>query len=286
MTSAPEPPSLAAVNAAHADGPQAYYGERTLSAVFHDLLASHSAPLRGDIAYYAGALPPRARVLELGCGSGRVAIALAAEGFHVTGVDLAPAMIGLANTSQRKLPPARAARVRFSVGDMTRCSLGRRFQAVLVPFYAFNHLSGPAARQQALDVVARHLAPHGRAYIHVLPPHALAHERDLAQQEGWTLPFNNGDFTLRCRPVQRTIDADARKVTQAVEYTVFGPDDALVRRSRELCTYHWFSDIEMKQAATRARLRVIGSRARFGPSSSPAPPDGGARDETLYVLSA
>jgi len=148
----------------------AYYGEQSLSAAFHDLLADNDAAVRGDIEFYANALKRGAHVLELGCGSGRVTIALASRGWHVTGVDLAPAMLRLAGAGRKRLPPARAARVRFALADMTSCSFARTFDAVLVPFYAFNHLPSAEQRNKTLDVIARHLRAKGRAYIHVLPP--------------------------------------------------------------------------------------------------------------------
>ncbi|MYE32588.1 MAG: class I SAM-dependent methyltransferase, partial [Chloroflexi bacterium] len=43
-------------------------------------------------------------VLELGCGTGRVAVPLAASGVRVTGVDLSPAMLALARDRADGLP--------------------------------------------------------------------------------------------------------------------------------------------------------------------------------------
>jgi ubiquinone/menaquinone biosynthesis C-methylase UbiE len=61
-------------------------------------------------------LPPPRRVLDLGTGTGVVALALAeryAEA-EIVGIDLSPAMI---EEARRKLPPELAGRVRFEVGD-------------------------------------------------------------------------------------------------------------------------------------------------------------------------
>jgi len=66
-----------------------------------------------------------AKVLDAPCGIGRVAIPLARLGFDVTGIDLSPHLVGVANkkAADFKLAPARA---RFVVGDMR--DLASRFE--------------------------------------------------------------------------------------------------------------------------------------------------------------
>src|SRR5215475_13194069 len=69
---------------------------------------------------FASALPPAARVLDLGCGSGYpVARHLTGHGFRVTGIDSSPAMIALARS---RLPEQE-----WIVADMRPLALGRRF---------------------------------------------------------------------------------------------------------------------------------------------------------------
>jgi ubiquinone/menaquinone biosynthesis C-methylase UbiE len=56
-----------------------YYTDDTLSVRFYDAITSVDPHIRGDVDFYAAYLrSPGERVLELGCGTGRVAIALAA----------------------------------------------------------------------------------------------------------------------------------------------------------------------------------------------------------------
>ena len=66
--------------------------------------------------HVAALLVRGARVLDLGCGEGRDSVFLAAEGFHVAGVDISRAGIGKA----RRLAGSRKVRVRWIVGDMAR----------------------------------------------------------------------------------------------------------------------------------------------------------------------
>ena len=76
--------------------PKPYYAAGGASTRFYDLVTAADPALRDDIDAYARIAGARRTVLELGAGTGRVAIALAARGFHVTGLDLAPAMLAQA----------------------------------------------------------------------------------------------------------------------------------------------------------------------------------------------
>lgn len=64
------------------------------------------------------ALFPGARLLDAGCGSGQFALALAARGARVTGVDLSPEMIRLAQENTEHLEPRVA--VNWTVGSVDR----------------------------------------------------------------------------------------------------------------------------------------------------------------------
>ncbi|MBI4312101.1 MAG: class I SAM-dependent methyltransferase [Chloroflexi bacterium] len=110
-------------------------------------------------------------VLELACGTGRVAIPMAQAGIPVVGLDSSPKLLAIARAkAQRcKLPPGR---LRFVRGDMRRFSLGRRFPLVIVPFRSFQLLLSVADQAQALAAIKEHLAPEGRVIIDLFVPDA------------------------------------------------------------------------------------------------------------------
>ncbi|MGY1503102.1 class I SAM-dependent methyltransferase [Streptomyces sp. QTS52] len=59
-------------------------------------LAESGHDIHGEAAFCAALLKPATRILDAGCGTGRIAIRLAALGHHCTGVDIDPSMLAVA----------------------------------------------------------------------------------------------------------------------------------------------------------------------------------------------
>lgn len=97
-------------------------------------------------------------ILELGVGTGRVAIPLARAGFEVWGIDASEAMLARARC---KAGSALAARLHLLPGDMRDFQLGREFDLIFAGLGAFHHLLGSDDQVACLRCVQRHLAPGG-----------------------------------------------------------------------------------------------------------------------------
>jgi SAM-dependent methyltransferase len=108
-----------------------------------------------DDFYRALAAESGGPILDLACGTGRLARALARDGHRVVGLDLAESMVARA----RQLDPAGA--VAWQVGDAAHFELGQRFRLIVMTAHAFQHLIGGAAQEALFAAVARHLAADG-----------------------------------------------------------------------------------------------------------------------------
>jgi SAM-dependent methyltransferase len=111
-------------------------------------------------------------VLELGCGSGRVAMHLAREGFRVIGVDSSPAMLERAKSRLARNAKA-ASQVQYLLDDFTRLNLAQTFPLILFPFNTFAHLLERPDWNAALQAVAAHLDPQGRVALELPNPMSL-----------------------------------------------------------------------------------------------------------------
>jgi SAM-dependent methyltransferase len=138
----------------------------------------------GDLELYL-ALAARSggRILELGVGSGRLAVPLAAAGWLVTGVDLNPAMLARARTRAAAAGPEAAARLELVEGDARGLRLAGRFRLAFVALNSLLAFGDRVDQAAAIQALADHLEPGGIGVVDVWLPDA----EDLARYDGRVL---------------------------------------------------------------------------------------------------
>lgn len=130
------------------------------------------------------AAPP---VLELGCGSGRVALHLARRGHPVWAVDANPSLLETLATRAA----AEGLDVHTTCADMRTMALDQPFELVLAPMQVLQMLGGPQDRRAALQRAAAHLAPGGRLAAAIVEPGETppggpaAALPDVREVDGW-----------------------------------------------------------------------------------------------------
>jgi len=215
-----------------------YYAPGSLSAAYYDVITGADVRLRGDEAIYVGLVPPGGSVLELGAGSGRLTLDLAARGLEVFGVDIAPAMLAQAEARIATQPADIRARITLRRGDMTALDLKRTFDLVMCPFFTLAHVPAGAAWKNTFATALRHLAPRGLAAFH------------LPRLEIMRLPGPaNPDLPVMDQPLpdgrrlllfvrERTFKAGINRLDQVLEYALADRSGRIVERSPERLTYY------------------------------------------------
>jgi SAM-dependent methyltransferase len=156
------------------------------AAAWHDLeCGSYVADLEAWERLAAEAGGP---VLDLGCGTGRVALHLARGGHEVLGVDRDPELVAelVARAASEALP------VEGVVADVRSLDLERRFPLALAPMQLAQLLSEGAQRHLLFERIAAHLEPGGAAALAIVDelPEPAAEARplpDVLEREGWVL---------------------------------------------------------------------------------------------------
>src|SRR4051794_33625641 len=117
-----------------------------------------------DLASLAG-LPPRARVVEIGCGTGQATVPLAERGYTLTGVELGAQLAAVTRRKLARFPNAEVINANFETWEPERVD----FDAI-VAFTAFHWISTDARYTRTAEL----LRDDGKLAIvstsHVLPP--------------------------------------------------------------------------------------------------------------------
>ena len=176
------------MSAAGARPPVSAAGAVAWAPAWHDVeCASYAAdlPVWRDLADKRGG-----PVLDLGCGTGRVALDLAARGHEVMGIDADPDLVrALGQRARERSLPARA-----HAADARSFSLGSRHPLVIAPMQVVQLLGGAAGREAMLSTLAGHLFPGGLLAVALADPfdavpvgEALPPLPDVLEVDGWVL---------------------------------------------------------------------------------------------------
>ena len=139
-----------------------------LDAVFYD---HYSLGLDGDVEFYVEeAKQAGSRVLELGCGTGRILIPTAQAGIPIIGLDRATAMLTRTEQKIATLSPAVRSLVTLNHADMRAFRIDPALRLITVPYRAFLYLLTLKDQRQALACIHRHLSPRGRLILNIFDP--------------------------------------------------------------------------------------------------------------------
>jgi SAM-dependent methyltransferase len=135
-----------------------------LYAAYYDLLyrdKDYAAEARWVETWLPGGGQRMLDILELGCGTGGHAFALAAAGHRVEGVDLSAGMVARAR-ERAAVTPGLAPRLAFAQGDLRTHRSGRLHDAVITLFHVMSYQTGNDDLAAACTTARAHLAPGGR----------------------------------------------------------------------------------------------------------------------------
>lgn len=215
-----------------------YYAEQSLSSAYYDRITSLDASLQGDIDLYASLAPAGGRVLEVGTGTGRVALELAERGFEVVGVDLAPTMLRQARAKLAAADPQVAGRIALVQGDMTALSVEGPFDAALYPFFTLSHVPRGTAWRNVFAGLAPRLAPGALAAFHMPVEATLAQPPPKGPKEPVLSAAVDGGRVLLLFIRERRARPDIGRYDQVLDYVLVDARGREERRSSERLTFY------------------------------------------------
>ncbi len=194
------------------------------------------------------------RALELACGTLRLALLLAENGIHVTGVDLSPHMLALARRKLGHYAPAIQARITLHEADMRSVRLDEKFNFVYLPFNTFLVLTTAQDQLALFETVRAHLAPGGMFAFDIFMPDI--NRLKIEHNPAWELEV---DQTIRGTGFRLQRDhareIDPIRQTMVVHFRMREFQDNVLQRE-------WLSDLHMTYIFPRELEHLI-ARAGF-----------------------
>jgi SAM-dependent methyltransferase len=199
-----------------------------------------SASVVEDVAFYLEeARRSGGPVVELGVGTGRIAVPIAADGIRVIGVDSSRGML---DVCARRAALAGVA-IDLRVGDLREPPVTERVPLVICPFRSLLHMHTDEDRLSVLAAAYELLVPGGHFVFDVFSPDAA----DIAQTNDRWLEREPGIFERAlwdesARTLTLTVRGEERETTMALAW--LSPDEwrSLLRQvgfEVEAC-YGWF----------------------------------------------
>jgi SAM-dependent methyltransferase len=180
---------------------------------------------------------PVRRLLEPGCGTGRLVAELAARGYEVAGLDLSRTSLGYL---QRRLA-RRGLGATIIEADMAEFRLASPVDAAYSTMNTFRHLLSEQAARRHLECVAGGLRPGG---IYVLGFHLLPLDAPEECTERWTARHGGTRVTVTLR----VLATDRRRRVETLRASI------LVRRGKEVLRLRDDFQFRMYTAAQFRRL--------------------------------
>ncbi len=230
--------------------------------IWHDVeCGAYAADLQlwRDLAH-EGAGP----VLELGCGTGRVALDLAAAGHQVAGVDSAPALLA----AMRERAAHRGLSVDAHVADVRALALDHRYAVVCAPMQLIHLVGGSAGRAAMLERSREHLAPRGTLAVAILAERFDAALEghpplpDVREHDGWVyssqpLDARGADGRIVVRRLRQLVSPDGglREQMEVIELDQL--DSATVEAEARACGLELRDRIEVPPTADHVGSAVL-----------------------------
>lgn len=212
---------------------------------------------QGDIEFYrALAAETEGDVLELGSGTGRVAIPISLGNKDVTGLEISPFMLNHAVANAAKVKSS----ARFILGDMANFDLKQEFGFIYIAFGAFHHLETVQDQLHCLGCVKKHLSDSGLFVIHIRNPavHSLVDidfEPDKRRQLVVTDEATSGRVVSES--IRQKVNPYMQWVTETWEHTRYDNHGEIISMETNEFRLRWIYRFEMEHLLVRSGFKPI-----------------------------
>jgi len=247
---------------------RAFYEVASLHTEIYDALGPSlvmGTGVEGDTEFYRRlARETGGPILEIGCGTGRVATALAADGHEVVGIDLSAPMLRLAEQRRGALSADAAARLSFHRADMTTLDLGRDFALIVAPARVFQFMLTSAAQREALAALRTHLRPNGRLVLDLFDPRLdLVIPSAEVKKRGGELIHPTTGNRVTWEVTRQSPDPARQLIDEDWTFSELDASGEVLRTATEQLTLRWSLRSEMRFLFELVGFKVVADYGDF-----------------------
>jgi SAM-dependent methyltransferase len=198
-------------------GPEARLAASSYDAIA-ELYDPWSRSVTEDVPFYvAEARKAGGPIVELGVGTGRIAVPTAAAGVAVIGVDSSAGMLEICRRQARAAGVEELVDLRL--GDLASPPVSERVRLVTCPFRAYLHLQDEDARLAAFGAARELLVPGGRLIFDVFAPRRddidETHARWIEREPGI---FERADWDEATRTLVLSVRGESGETTMRLKW--------------------------------------------------------------------
>ena len=233
------------------------YEDNPMTAEAYDLVPMYKD--RPDVGFYLDMCRDiDGKILEVGCGTGRILIPAAEAGCEITGLDLSEYMLAKCRDKLQRLDAKIQKRVRLVKGNAVDFSLDDCFSLAIVPFRVFQHLIAVEDQIACLKRINRHLEMDGKLVLDVFQVNLdrISHPDPVNEVED-TPEFELPDGR-RLRRSNKVVSVERSNQVSNVEliYYLTGVDGKTTRMVQAF-PFRYFFRYEMEHLLARCGFDLI-----------------------------
>ncbi|MCK4655173.1 MAG: class I SAM-dependent methyltransferase [Candidatus Cloacimonetes bacterium] len=213
--------------------------------------------LKDDIDFYIDyANKINGKVLELGCGTGRITIPIAMAGHQIWGLDVSEPMLDVFREKAKKENKTTNENLQILNGDMRNFELNQKFKLIFIPFRTFQSLITEEGQQSCLKCCHEHLDDDGLFIVNVFKLLEGHLDESWVQPEKTDYETTDDGIKIKRTHIRERVDLENQVIYPKLIYYVTNKDGKTEKYYEHLAIKYYYVG-QLKELLQKNGFEVI-----------------------------